>query len=135
MFCASIPLGQIDYGKLPSSIARDQSFPTLTGYPLRYAWRFVTTVVRAGERDPMDHIERIRNILRDSLQLGDRATALQRSSQLLGSIPEFDSMAVVTVLTLIEDEYGISIADDEISAETFETLGSLADFVAARAPA
>lgn len=80
----------------------------------------------------MDYIERIRNILRDSLQLGERAAALQRSSPLLGSIPEFDSMAVVTVLTMIEDEFGISVTDDDISAETFETLGSLADFVATR---
>jgi acyl carrier protein len=81
----------------------------------------------------MDYIDSIRNILRDSLQLGDRAAGLQRSSPLLGSIPEFDSMAVVTVLTMIEEEFGISISDDDISAETFATLGSLADFVASRA--
>lgn len=81
----------------------------------------------------MDHIERIKGILRDSLQLGDRADALQPSSRLLGSIPEFDSMAIVTILTMIEEEFDIAIADDEISAEVFETLGTLTDFVAARA--
>jgi acyl carrier protein len=80
----------------------------------------------------MDYIERIRNILRDSLQLGARASGLQRDSRLLGSIPEFDSMAVVTVITMIEEEFGITIADDDMSAETFATLGSLADFVADR---
>lgn len=78
----------------------------------------------------MDYIDRIRNILRDSLQLGDRADGLTRSSRLLGNIPEFDSMAVVTVLTMIEEEFGIALADDEVSADTFETLGSLSDFVA-----
>lgn len=80
-------------------------------------------------------VEDIRDILRETLQLGDRADELDASSQLLGVVPEFDSMAVVTVLTLIEEEYGIEIDDDEVSAETFTTVGSLADFVASKVDA
>jgi acyl carrier protein len=38
-------------------------------------------------------------------------------------------MAVVTVMTSIEDHFGIAIDDDEISADTFETVGSLTAFV------
>ncbi len=38
-------------------------------------------------------------------------------------------MAVVTVLTMIEEEFGFSIDDDEVSAESFETLGALCAFV------
>ena len=71
----------------------------------------------------------MRRILRDALQLGSRADRLTESSPLLGSIPELDSMAVVTVLTLIEEEFGVSVEDDEISAATFATLGSLVEFV------
>jgi acyl carrier protein len=82
----------------------------------------------------MDYIDRLKNILKDSLQLGNRAAGLTRDTRLLGSVPEFDSMAVVTVMTMIEDEFGISIADDEVSADTFETLGSLVDFVAEKLP-
>ena len=74
-------------------------------------------------------IDDIREILRDSLQLGSRADQLTASSPLLGAIAEFDSMAVVTVLTTVEEEFGITIDDDEVSAETFETVGSLANFV------
>jgi acyl carrier protein len=74
-------------------------------------------------------VENIREILRESLQIGDRADNLEASTQLLGVIPEFDSMAVVTVLTLIEEEFDIEIQDDEVSAEIFKTLGSLAEFV------
>lgn len=70
-----------------------------------------------------------REILRNALQLSDRADSLNAESPILGAIPEFDSMAVVTVLTMVEDEFGINIEDDEIAAETFETLGSLADFI------
>ena len=36
---------------------------------------------------------------------------------LLGSIPELDSMAVVGILTAIEEELGISIPDDDVSAD------------------
>ena len=74
-------------------------------------------------------IENVRNILRDTLQLGDRADDLTQDSELLGGIPEFDSMAVVTVLTMVEEEFGISIGDDEVSAEDFATVGTLTKFV------
>ncbi len=74
-------------------------------------------------------IEDIRNILRDTLQLGDRADQLGPESPLLGAIAELDSMAVVTILTMVEEEFGIEIEDDEVSAEIFETVGSLTDFV------
>lgn len=76
---------------------------------------------------------RLQRILADTLQLGARAEALTVDSRLLGAIPEFDSMAVVTVLTMIEDEFGITVEDDEISADTFETLGTLVAFVESKA--
>ena len=77
----------------------------------------------------MATIDNVRNILKDVLQLGPRADALQESTTLFGSIPEFDSVAVVTVLTALEDRFGIMIEDDEISAEMFETVGNLTRFV------
>ncbi|MBT3534815.1 MAG: acyl carrier protein [Rhodospirillaceae bacterium] len=77
----------------------------------------------------MATIDNIRNILKDVLQLGQRADGLQEATSLFGSIPEFDSVAVVSVLTAIEDRFGIFIEDDEISAETFETVGNLSNFV------
>jgi acyl carrier protein len=77
--------------------------------------------------------ERLKRILNDTLQLGSRADALTLESRLLGNIPEFDSMAVVSVLTMIEDEFGITVDDDEVSAEVFETLGTLSSFVDGKA--
>ncbi len=77
----------------------------------------------------MSVIDRVRSILRDALQLGDRAASLGPGSRLLGAIPEFDSMAVVTVLTMIEEEFDIAVDDDEISADSFETLATLVAFV------
>ena len=77
----------------------------------------------------MQHLEDIKTILADVLALGDRKDELTADSGLMGSIPEFDSMAVVNVLTALEEHFGIMIDDDEISASTFETVGSLARFV------
>ena len=77
-------------------------------------------------------IESVKRILRDTLQLGKRADMLNEDSALLGEIPELDSMAVVTILTLFEDEFGIEVNDDDVSAETFATVGSLARFLEER---
>ena len=48
---------------------------------------------------------------------------------LLGAIPELDSMAVVTVITTLEERFGFTVADDEIDGSTFATTGSLVAFV------
>ena len=77
----------------------------------------------------MQHIEEVRNILSDVLSLGERRNSLNEGSPLLGAIPELDSMAVVNVITALEEHFDITIDDDEISAKTFETVGSLAQFV------
>ncbi len=74
-------------------------------------------------------MEGIKRVLRETLQLGDRVDGFDDTTALFGSIPEFDSMAVVTVVTGIEEEFDIEIDDDDISAEIFETVGSLARFV------
>lgn len=71
----------------------------------------------------------VKNLLTQTLQLGPRADTLTESSPLLGALPELDSMAVVGILTALEEHYGFSVEDDEISADTFATLGSLVTFV------
>lgn len=53
---------------------------------------------------------------------------MDRSAPLLGHIAELDSMAIVTFFTAMEEDHGVFIDDDEVSAELFETLGSLIDF-------
>jgi len=72
--------------------------------------------------------EEIKSLLNTVLQL-DEIESWDENTEILGAIPEFDSMAIVTILTTIEENYGIIFEDDEISAEVFETLGSLINFV------
>ena len=74
-------------------------------------------------------IDDVRTLVSDALQLGARGQAMGASTPLLGAIPELDSMAVINVITALEEHFGISIADDEIGAATFATLGSLSNFV------
>ena len=77
-------------------------------------------------------IESVKEVLRGALQIQTDAAEWNRETPLLGHIPELDSMAVVSVITGIEEEFDIVIEDDEISADIFESLGSLTDFVAAK---
>ncbi len=69
-------------------------------------------------------------LLGQVLGLGDRATVLTADTALLGSLPELDSMAVATVLTAIEERFNVIIDDSNISADIFENIGTLADFIA-----
>ncbi len=75
------------------------------------------------------YLNEVRNILTDVLNLGPAGNELTEDSPLLGSLPELDSMAVVSLIGALEDHFGIMVDDDDISASTFATLGSLAAFV------
>lgn len=81
----------------------------------------------------MNYLEEVKTLLIDVLNLGPAGQALEADSPLLGSLPELDSMAVVTLIGALEVHFGIMVDDDDISASTFATLGSLAAFVAERA--
>lgn len=70
----------------------------------------------------------VKDILIDVLQLSSDIE-MDEETALLGAIPEFDSMAVVSVLTAVEETFGIEIEDDEISADIFENFGALCEFV------
>lgn len=75
------------------------------------------------------YLDEVKTLVIDVLALGPSGASLTAASPLLGSLPELDSMAVVSLITALEEQFGISVDDDEISADTFETLGSLANFV------
>jgi acyl carrier protein len=71
-------------------------------------------------------------VIDDVLSLKGRTAAFTRSTPLLNAIPELDSMAVVTLITTLEEQVGITVDDDDIDGATFETVGSLVDFVSAK---
>jgi acyl carrier protein len=75
------------------------------------------------------YLQEVKHIVVDTLALGPAGQHLDEHSALLGSIPELDSMAVVQLIGALEEQFGFTVDDDEISAGTFATLGSLAAFV------
>jgi acyl carrier protein len=76
------------------------------------------------------YLDEVKTIVIDVLSLGDAGQRLDAASPLLGALPELDSMAVVSLIGALEEHFGIIVSDDDISASTFETLGSLSAFVA-----
>jgi acyl carrier protein len=80
----------------------------------------------------MDTQLQILRILDQVLSLGGRSAGFDSDTHLLGAIPELDSMAVVSLITGLEEQLGITVDDDEIDGETFATVGTLTAFVAAK---
>ena len=75
----------------------------------------------------MPNIEELNTLLETVLEVD--TNNFDESTELLGALPEFDSMAVVGVITALEESFGIDVADDDIDATIFETVGSLLDYV------
>ena len=80
---------------------------------------------RAAEKaDAIDAA--LRALLADVLGLSERRVAgFTGSTELFGALPEFDSMAVASLLTGLEERLGILIEDDDVEAEDLATFGRL----------
>jgi len=80
----------------------------------------------------MDFKREVKLMLDDVLHLEGRASTFDEETALLGSVPELDSMAVIALITAIEERFQCAVEDDEIDGAVFATLGSLIDFVRAK---
>ena len=76
----------------------------------------------------MDINRKVRQILDSTLALHGRAWAFTDDTPLLGALPELDSMAVAYLITALEEQLGIAIADDDIEGAIFTTFGALKRF-------
>jgi acyl carrier protein len=84
----------------------------------------------------MDTTREVVRVLDEVLSLNGRSASFTRSTHLIGAVPELDSMAVVSLITALEEQFGFVVDDDDVDGETFATVGSLADVVSAKlAPA
>jgi acyl carrier protein len=71
----------------------------------------------------------VKAVLVSSLGVEERAGAIGPDTQLLGSLPELDSMAVLVLVHDLEEAFGIVVEDEDLSADIFDTLGALTAFV------
>lgn len=82
----------------------------------------------------MNLMKEVLTALDDALQLNGRSASFDHQTVLLGATPELDSMAVVHLITTLEDRFGIAIDDDDINGDTLATVGALVELVASKLP-
>jgi acyl carrier protein len=73
---------------------------------------------------------RIREFVARNFYLADPASFDDASSFLDRGV--IDSTGVLELVTFVEGEYGITVADDEIVPANFDTVNALAGFVAGK---
>ena len=78
----------------------------------------------------MNIIQNVIIVLDGALQLQGKASNFNKNTALLGALPELDSMAAVSLITALENHFGITFQDEDISGAAFSTVGSLCDLVA-----
>ena len=74
-------------------------------------------------------LSEVLSLLDEVLSLKGRAQSFTLDTPLLGAMPELDSMAVVALITGLEERFGFMVDDDEIDGSAFATVESLAAFV------
>ncbi|MGW2091611.1 acyl carrier protein [Promicromonospora sukumoe] len=72
-------------------------------------------------------------VLGKVLGIEDRVRTFDAATPLFGDVPELDSLAVLELVTALEDRFGITVDDDELAGGLLETAGSLHAFVSERA--
>ena len=77
----------------------------------------------------MDVKNEVLALLDEVLSLKGRSQSFTLETGLLGAIPELDSMAVVALITSMEERFGFFVEDDEIDGAAFATVGTLVDLV------
>ena len=59
-----------------------------------------------------------------------KADYWNEDTALFGAIPEFDSMAIVTLITEMEMRFDIEVDDEDISEENFFNIGAIVSLIA-----
>lgn len=83
--------------------------------------------------DPV--LDGVIDVIVSVLAIEDRADQLDADTALFGGIPELDSLAVLEIITSLEERFGIVIEDEDVTGDTFETIGTLNAFVSGRVAA
>jgi acyl carrier protein len=71
----------------------------------------------------------VTTVLVQTLGIEDRRDSFDVSTELLGGIPELDSLAILELVSALEDRFDIVIDDEDFNGEVFETIGTLSAFV------
>ena len=97
--------------------------------PIRSDARSLGSGFSGRGRTVSDTKHAVVSVLEGVLNLRGRGVTFDSSTPLLGAVPELDSMAVVSVITALEERFAIVVGDDELDGSTFATVGTLVTFV------
>jgi len=89
----------------------------------------VEAQTQAPTAAPVDDVV---DVLVHVLAIEERRDTFDASTPLLGELPELDSLAVVELAVALEERFGIVIDDEDFTGEIFDTVGTLAEFVAGK---
>ncbi|MRX28064.1 acyl carrier protein [Kangiella sp. HZ709] len=73
------------------------------------------------------NLDKLIEILSETLSID--AEEFSSDTLLLGNFPEFDSMAIVSILMELEEQFSISVAEDELTGDAFESVSTLLEFI------
>lgn len=90
------------------------------------------TLISGSGGVPTPVLDSMKDLLGETLGLGERSARLTAATPLLGEMPELDSLAVVQLALAIERTFGITIPDEDFSSELFASVGSLVAYVEQR---
>lgn len=77
----------------------------------------------------MNISESVLKIVDTELNLQGAALNFTSDTKLRNSLPQLDSMAVVSIITAIEEKFGFEFPDDQLDGAIFDTVGTLVDCI------
>jgi acyl carrier protein len=77
-------------------------------------------------------VAEVRAAVVETLGIEDRAESIDATTPLFGALPELDSLAVLELIVELERRFGITVSDEDVTADAFATIATLTDFVAER---
>lgn len=79
----------------------------------------------------MDIESTVERFIVDELIVGDKSTKLDPEQSLITS-GVIDSLALLRLITFIEEKFGVSVQDEDVVPENFETIKIIREYVEAR---
>ena len=67
----------------------------------------------------------------DELMMGDQQTRIDPDASLISS-GVVDSLALLRLIAFVEEQFGVTVEDEEVMPENFETLNIIESFVSAK---
>jgi acyl carrier protein len=93
-----------------------------------------STAADQATTQPASVRDDVLRLLDEVCGLGGRAATFTDDTPLLANLPELDSMAVIALITALEERLGVVIDHGAIDGDTFASVGSLVQFVQAGRP-